>query len=107
MAKRPKMKLSETRTETEEARWFAENQERLLKMFEQAEKAGALRASGNGFGITISKKLAGLPKLPSGEGLQACGVVKVLRGTADTRMGTDQILTLTRGRERATSRRRK
>ena len=31
------------RTEAEEARWFEENQDRLLELFEQAGKDGALR----------------------------------------------------------------
>ena len=42
----PKKKLSETRREAEEARWFEANQERLMKLFEQAEKEGALRVGG-------------------------------------------------------------
>jgi len=39
----PKKRLAETRSEAEEARWFEENQDRLLKLFEQAGKEGALR----------------------------------------------------------------
>jgi predicted DNA binding CopG/RHH family protein len=54
----PKKKLSETRGEAEEARWFEENQERLLKLFEQAEKEGSLRVGGKSVGITLSKKTA-------------------------------------------------
>jgi len=56
----PKKKLAETKTEAEEARWFEENQERLLKLFEQAGKEGALRIGGKSVGITISKKTESL-----------------------------------------------
>ncbi|MBI3679238.1 MAG: hypothetical protein HY235_02435 [Acidobacteria bacterium] len=52
----PKKKLAEMKTEAEEARWFEENQGRLLKLFEQAEKEGALRVGGKSVGITLSKK---------------------------------------------------
>jgi predicted DNA binding CopG/RHH family protein len=58
-------KLAETSTEAEEARWFEENQERLLKLFEQAEKEGALRVGGRSVGITLSKKTVSLQKPPS------------------------------------------
>ena len=51
-----KKKLAETKTEAEEARWFEDNQDRLLKLFEQAEKEGALRVGGKSVGITLSKK---------------------------------------------------
>lgn len=61
----PKKKLSETRSEAEEARWFEENQERLLKLFEKAEKEGSLRVGGNSVGITLSKKTEALRKPPS------------------------------------------
>ena len=53
-------KLAETRTEAEEARWFEENQDRLLKLFEQAGKEGALRIGGKSVGITLSKKTESL-----------------------------------------------
>ena len=58
-------KLAETRTEAEEARWFEENQDRLLKLFEQAEKEGALRVGGKTIGITLSKQTESLRKPPS------------------------------------------
>ena len=137
-----KKKLSETRSEAEEARWFEENQERLLKLFEQAEKEGSLRVGGKSVGITLSKKTEALRKPPSQkvmlripvddldrarsqaarkgvryqtyikillrEGLDRQGhlALEVLRGTANG-MSTDEILALTRGATRATTRRRK
>ena len=137
-----KKKLSETRSEAEEARWFEENQERLLKLFEQAEKEGSLRVGGKSVGITLSKKTEALRKPPSQkvmlripvddldrarsqaarkgvryqtyikillrEGLDRQGhlALEVLRGTAKG-MSTDEILALTRGATRATTRRRK
>ena len=61
----PKKKLAETRTEAEESRWFEENQDRLLKLFEQAEKEGALRVGGKTIGITLSKQKGSLRKQPS------------------------------------------
>ena len=61
----PKKKLAETKTEAEEARWFEDNQDRLLKLFEQAEKEGALRVGGKSVGITLSKKTEILRKPPS------------------------------------------
>src|ERR1022692_2268213 len=61
----PRKKLSETRSEAEEARWFEENQERLLKLFEHAEKEGSLRVGGKSIGITLSKKTEALRKPPS------------------------------------------
>jgi len=60
-----KKKLAKTRTEAEEARWFEENQDRLLKLFEQAEKEGALRVGGKTIGITLSKQTESLRKPPS------------------------------------------
>lgn len=56
----PKKKLAETRTEAEEVRWFEENQDRLLKLFEQARKKGGLRIGGKSVGITLSKKTGSL-----------------------------------------------
>ena len=47
----PKKKLAEMKTEAEEARWFEDNQDRLLKLFEQAGKEGALRVGGKSVGI--------------------------------------------------------
>jgi predicted DNA binding CopG/RHH family protein len=61
----PKKKLSETKTEVEEARWFEDNQDRLLKLFEQAEKEGALRIGGKSVGITVSKKTESVQRSPS------------------------------------------
>jgi uncharacterized protein (DUF4415 family) len=60
-----KKKLAETRTEAEEARWFEENQDRLLKLFEQARKEGVLRVGGRTIGITFSKQTETLRKPPS------------------------------------------
>ena len=60
-----KKKLAETKTEAEEARWFEENQERLLRLFEQAAKEGALRVGGKSVGITLSKKTQTVQKPPS------------------------------------------
>jgi len=61
----PKKRLAETRSEAEEARWFEENQDRLLKLFERAEKEGALRVGGKSVGITLSKKTESIQKPPS------------------------------------------
>jgi predicted DNA binding CopG/RHH family protein len=60
-----KKKLASARTEADEARWFEENQDRLLKLFEQAGKQGALRIGGRSVGITISKKTESLRTPPS------------------------------------------
>ena len=60
-----KKKLADARTETEEARWFEENQDRLLKLFEQAAKEGALRVGGRSVGITLSKRTESLERPPS------------------------------------------
>lgn len=61
----PKRRLVTARTEVEEARWFEQNQERLLKLFEKAEKEGALRIGEKSVGITISKTTGFLKKPPS------------------------------------------
>lgn len=61
----PRKKLAQTQTEAEEARWFEENQDRLIKLFEQAEKEGALRIGGKTIGITLSKKTESLRRPPS------------------------------------------
>jgi predicted DNA binding CopG/RHH family protein len=58
----PKKKLAETQTELEEARWFEQNQGRLLRMFEKAEKEGSLRIGGKSVGITLSKRTESLLK---------------------------------------------
>lgn len=55
-------KLAETQTELEEARWFEQNQSRLLRMFEKAEKEGSLRIGGKSVGITLSKRTGSLLK---------------------------------------------
>ena len=60
-----KKKLAETKTEAEEARWFEDNQDRLLKLFEQAEKEGSLRVGGKSVGITLSKKTETVQRPPS------------------------------------------
>ena len=62
---RSKEGLAEARTEAEEARWFEQNQERLLKLFEKAEKEGSLRLGGKSVGITVSKRTETLRKPPS------------------------------------------
>jgi len=56
---------SVTPDEAEAARWFEENQDRLLKLFEQAEKEGSLRVGGKTIGITLSKQTESLRKPPS------------------------------------------
>ncbi len=61
----PKKKLAEMKTEAEEARWFEDNQDRLLKLFERAGKEGALRVGGKSIGITLSKKTEIVRKPPS------------------------------------------
>lgn len=61
----PKKKLTDARTEAEEARWFEKNQDRLLRLFEQAEKEGALRIGGKSIGITLFKRTESLAKPPS------------------------------------------
>ena len=61
----PRRKLSEMKTEAEEARWFEDNQDRLLKLFEQAQKEGVLRTGGKSIGITVSKQTETLQKPPS------------------------------------------
>ena len=46
------------------------------------------------------------PRRPSGESARGRLALEVLRGTANTRMSTDEILALTRGGTRATTRRK-
>ena len=58
----PKKKLPETQTELEEARWFEENQDRLLRLFEKAEKEGSLRIGGKSVGITLARRTKSLAK---------------------------------------------
>jgi predicted DNA binding CopG/RHH family protein len=62
MTNMPKKKLAETQTELEESRWFEQNQGRLLRMFEKAEKQGSLRIGGKSVGITLSKRTESLLK---------------------------------------------
>jgi len=57
-----KGRMAEARSEREEARWFEENQDRLLKLFEHAEKEGKLRIGGRSIGITVSKATGALAK---------------------------------------------
>jgi hypothetical protein len=61
----PRKKLADARNNAEEASWFEENQDRLLKLFEQAAKEGALRIGGKSIGITLSKRTGALTKPPS------------------------------------------
>jgi len=58
-------KRSAIRSEAEEARWLEENQERLLKLFEQAEREGVLRVGGRNIGITLSKTARTVKEPPS------------------------------------------
>ena len=58
----PKKKLADTRTELEEARWFEENQDRILRLFEKAEKEGSLRIGQKSVGITLSKRTESLER---------------------------------------------
>jgi hypothetical protein len=60
-----KKRLAGITTEAGEARWFEENQDRLLKLFEQAGKKGVLRVGGRSVGISLSKKTEALKKPPS------------------------------------------
>ena len=58
----PKKKLAEAQTELAEARWFEENQDRLLRLFEKAEKEGTLRIGAKSVGITLSKRTESLER---------------------------------------------
>jgi len=58
----PKKKLSKASTEIEEARWFEQNQDRLIRLFERAEKEGTLRIGEKSVGITLSKRTEALAK---------------------------------------------
>ena len=57
-----KKKLADTHTEFEEARWFEENQDRLLRLFEKAGKEGTLRIGRKSVGITLSKRTESLER---------------------------------------------
>ena len=61
----PRKKLEEARGESEEARWFEENQDRLLELFERAAREGSLRVGGKSIGIAMSKRSGALAKPPS------------------------------------------
>lgn len=61
----PRSKLAAASTEAEEARWFEQNQDRILRLFEQAAQEGALRIGGKTIGITISKRTEALVKPPT------------------------------------------
>jgi hypothetical protein len=61
----PKSKLAAASTEAQEARWFEQNQDRILRLFEQAAEEGALRIGGKTIGITISKRTEALVKPPT------------------------------------------
>ncbi len=58
-------KLAAAQAESDEARWFEENQDRLLELFERAAKKGALRVGNRTVGITLSKSAQSLVKPPS------------------------------------------
>ena len=53
------------RMEAEEARWFEENQDRLLNLFEEAARKGTLRMGSRTVGITLSTKVEPAPRRPS------------------------------------------
>jgi len=61
----PRKKPINADTEREDARWFEENQDRLLKLFERAEKKGVLRIGSKSVGITLSRRTHSLKKPPS------------------------------------------
>jgi hypothetical protein len=60
-----KKALAQARTEVEEARWFDQNRDHLLKLFEQAGKEGALRIGGKSVGITLPKNTGSVQRPPS------------------------------------------
>lgn len=60
-----KRKLAAARNEAEEARWFEENQDRLLKLFARAAREGKLRIGSKSVGVTLSKSTGALLKPPS------------------------------------------
>ena len=57
--------LSKAKTEAEEAKWFEDNQDHLMKLFEQAQQEGALRIGETSVGISLSNKTESLRKPPS------------------------------------------
>ncbi|MEK7405507.1 MAG: hypothetical protein AAB225_10400 [Acidobacteriota bacterium] len=57
--------LAGCRTEEAEARWFQQNQDRLLELFEKGLKQGALRRGARSVGITISKRTGDIVRPPS------------------------------------------
>ena len=61
-----KKALAQARTEVEEARWFDQNRDHLLKLFEHAGKEGDLRIGGKSVGIfTLSKNTGSVQRPPS------------------------------------------
>jgi predicted DNA binding CopG/RHH family protein len=58
----PKKKLAVARPVPDEARWFEENQDQLLQLFEKAESQGSLRIGERSIGITVSKRRGALQK---------------------------------------------
>lgn len=60
-----KKKLADASTEREEALWFEENQDRLLRLFEKAKRDGSLRIGDKSVGITLSKPAAPPERPPS------------------------------------------
>ena len=52
----PKKKLAAARPVKDDARWFEENQDRLLQLFEKAAKEGSLRLGDRNVGITLSMR---------------------------------------------------
>lgn len=60
-----KKKLANAQTEREDARWFEENQDRLLKLFAKAEKKSALHIGSKSVGIILSRRTHSPKKPPS------------------------------------------
>jgi predicted DNA binding CopG/RHH family protein len=53
------------KTEKAEARWFEQNEERLLELFQNAAKKGTLRIGEKSVGITISKRTGEAMRTPT------------------------------------------
>jgi hypothetical protein len=60
-----KGKLSEPSRKIDEADWFEQNQDQLLKLFEKARKSGSLRIGRKTVGITLSESGTPVKKPPS------------------------------------------
>ena len=58
----PKKKLAVAGPVKDDARWFEENQDRLLQLFEKAEKEGSLRLGDKSVGITLTTRRGALQK---------------------------------------------